>query len=286
MSIFFARLSHAFVALIAALSTSCTVLFFANSNEENLVCGPDDGSARCLDDFVCVEASDGVERCVKAGFKQEGEVCVASGECADEGVCADVFGGRCGDDIAPEHVMDCALRDLADTGLRCRRPCNDDFTCGADLRCFDLGIEELPPFCQEGTCSSDSDCLANNTRGLCIEEGLNGGRSGLCRVQCNPVDCFDLGSDCTCVAGQACASPPDEGAVSARAICTVPGTFGQGLTCDVLNGCLAGFTCAPVENVGGVCAQWCLASGGGAPACDSGACQGVDATDPTIGICQ
>lgn len=271
------------VAALVLLSSSCTILYVLNSSEENLACGPDDGNPRCLDGFVCTAGVDGLERCVKAAFKNEGESCIDSGECVDGGVCADIYADRCGDDIAPEHILDCALRDLGDGGLRCRRTCKDDFTCGADLRCFDLGSFQIPPFCQKGTCATDSDCLANNTRGFCIEEALNGGRSGLCRVECDPLRCFDLGADCTCVEGQTCASPPDDGAVSSRAICTVPGTFGQGISCDVVNGCLAGFTCAPIEDTGTVCLQWCDAAGGGPPACDVGFCQNVDGD---VGICR
>jgi hypothetical protein len=268
--------------LVVLVSSSCTILFFANSDVEGLDCGPADGNARCSDGFVCVEAADGNESCVKAGFKKEGEVCSDSGECADEGVCADVYAGRCGEDQAPEHVLDCLLKNANDGGLRCRRPCNDNFTCGGGQRCFDLGVVEIPPFCQEGTCATDGDCFANNTRGFCVEEGLNGGRSGLCRVQCDPLACFDLGEDCECVEGQTCASPPDDNAVSSRAICTVPGNFGQGTTCDVINGCALGLTCAPVVGVGNVCLQWCDASGAGAPACDQGGCSGVDGD---VGIC-
>ena len=264
-------------------SSSCTVLYFVNSSEDDLPCGPNDGNARCLPDFVCVEAVDGVERCVKAGFKQEGEACVDSGECADEGVCADVYAGRCGEDQLAEDVLDCALRNAADGGLRCRRKCNADSTCGADLRCFDLKVDELQPFCQEGTCATDGDCFANNQRGFCVDEGLNGGRSGLCRVLCDPLACFNLGDDCSCVDGLACASPPDDGAVSSRAICDDPGSIGQGFTCDASNGCLAGFTCAPIEGIGGVCLQWCDANGGGAPACDQGACQNVDGA---VSVCR
>ncbi|MDP2340937.1 MAG: hypothetical protein Q8O67_08270 [Deltaproteobacteria bacterium] len=269
-------------AIALALSSSCTALYFFNSSEEGLACGPDDGNARCSEGFVCVDVA-GDESCVKAGFKQEGEACVANGECADEGVCADVFAGRCGDDQEPEHVLDCALRNVADGGLRCRRPCNADFTCGEGLRCFDLGVDEIPPFCQEGTCATDGDCFSNSVRGFCVEEGLNGGRSGLCRVQCDPLACFDGGNDCDCVDGQACASPPDDGAVSSRAICTVPGTFGQNIGCDVINGCLTGFTCAPIQQTGNVCLQWCDATGVGPPACNEGVCQGVDGA---VGICR
>ena len=276
------------VVLLAVLSSSCSVLYLFNSSEENLPCGPADvnGTPRCLDGFVCIEATDGIERCVKAGFKEEGDSCIDSGECKDGGVCADVYSERCdGDVVLPEHELDCALRDQGDKGLRCRKPCNDQLLCGADQRCFD--VEGLPPFCEQGTCTTDNDCVAGINQGICIQEALNGGRSGLCRKVCDPIDCFDNNAaGCTCAADENCATPPDEsgGFATTRAVCLPAGVIGPNLTCDEANFCAAGSTC--VLSAGAVqCKQWCRSAGQGAPQCDTGSCADVAGNSGT-GICQ
>ena len=182
----------------------------------------------------------------------------------------------------PEHELDCALRDQADKGLRCRRPCSGDFLCGADLRCFD--VEGVGNFCQKGTCASDNDCVAGVDQGLCIQEGLNGGRSGLCRKTCDPLGCFG-GGVCSCALDENCATPPDDSFVSARAVCLPIGIIGVGLTCDAGNFCVEGATCADFGDFNS-CVQWCRVGGGGAPACDVGNCSGVDASAPLLGVCQ
>jgi hypothetical protein len=283
------------LALTATLVTTtllttagCTALYLFNASEENLPCGPEDanGTPRCLDGFVCVEADDGIERCLKAGFKEEGAACIDSGECKDGAVCADVYAERCdGDVVASEFKIDCALRDQGDRGLRCRRACKDDFTCGADLRCFE--VEGLPPFCQKGTCASDNDCVGAGTQGLCIQEALNGGRSGLCREKCEPLDCFGGAGACPCDVGDNCATPPDEGVVSARAVCQPSGTITAGNTCDAANLCASGSTCASFGDFS-ACAEWCRVGGGGAPVCNNpgDGCVGVDNAEPALGICQ
>lgn len=271
---------------LTLLVGSCTALYAFNSSEENLPCGPDDanGSPRCKDGFVCVQADDGIERCLVAGFKEEGDACLDSGECKDGGICADIYAERCdGDVIAPEFELDCALRDSNDAGLRCRRPCKDDLTCGADLRCFDVG--GVGNFCQQGTCAGDNDCVAGVQSGLCIQEGLNGGRSGLCRKECDPLSCNGGAGVCPCADDENCATPPDDGFVSARAVCLPAGVIEAGFTCDAGNFCASGATCVPIGNVE-ACLQWCRVGGGGAPACDAGTCGGVDPVDAALGVCQ
>lgn len=275
--------SLAFVGVVGVVgvvgaTSACSVLYALNASEENLACGPDDGTPRCLDGFTCVPADDGVERCVKAGFKQLGEPCKASEECADDGVCADAWATRCDD---PSNRMNCALLDQGDLGLRCRARCTDDLPrCASDTRCFEDGDV---PFCQKGVCATDSDCVANGTGGLCVEEAQNGGRSGLCSPQCEPLRCFNGGEDCPCVAGESCATPADE-AVSSRAVCTPTGVIGEGLTCDPANPCAEGLTCAFLNTRVFVCLRWCAVAGG-APACNAGQCRGV-AGDPSLGTCQ
>lgn len=273
------------VLLLAVVSTGCTAIYFFNSDEENLICGPANvnGTPRCKDGFVCIEAADGFERCVKEGFKEEGEDCLDSGECKDGGVCADIYAERCdGDVILPEHELDCALRDQSDKGLRCRKPCSKDFLCGADQRCFD--VEGVGNFCQKGTCASDNDCVAGVNQGICIQEALNGGRSGLCRKTCDPLGCFG-GGVCPCADDENCTTPPDEAFVSARAVCLAAGAIGVGFTCDAANFCVDGATCASFGDFSS-CVQWCRVGGGGAPACDAGTCGGVDGSEPQLGVCQ
>jgi HAE1 family hydrophobic/amphiphilic exporter-1 len=62
------------------------------------------------------------------------------------------------------------------------------------------------------------------------------------------------------------------------------GVIDVGETCDSGNFCDFGGTCA---NFGAfsACAQWCRV-GGGAPACNAGACGGVDVGNENVGICQ
>lgn len=275
--------------LLAALSaSSCTFIYLFNSDEENLQCGPADvnGTPRCNDGFVCITAADGIERCVKAGFKNEGDACIDSGECKDGAVCADVYADRCdsSDGVPPEFELDCALRDQGDKGLRCRKACNDDFLCGENQRCFD--VEGLDLFCQKGTCSTDSDCVAGVNQGICIQEGLNGGRSGLCRKKCDPLGCFDnAAGGCPCADDENCATPPDETALSERAVCLPPGVILAGQTCDAANFCELGATCVPFDGGFSACIQWCRFGAGGAPACNGGTtCQDIGAG--ALGICQ
>jgi hypothetical protein len=268
-------------ALVVAATPACSVLYALNASEENLACGPDDGTPRCLDGYACVLADDGVQRCVKAGFKQTGEPCKTSEECADDGVCADAWAERCTD---PTHRMDCALLDDNDTGLRCRAPCKDTAPpCASGTRCFAGDGDGEIPFCQKAVCAGDTDCVADGVTGLCIEEALNGGRSGQCRPQCEPLRCFDGGDDCPCQTGESCASPPDE-VVSARAVCTPMGGIGEGLTCDAANPCADGLTCAPLNTNTSVCLRWCAVAGG-APSCNAGVCRSV-AGNPSLGLCQ
>jgi hypothetical protein len=262
-------------------TAACTVLFALNSDEENLPCGPDNGAPRCLEDYTCVVADDGVERCVKAGFKEVGEPCRSNAECADDGVCADAWATRCDD---PTHRMNCALLDEDDRGLRCRARCADTIPrCASDTRCFAGPDDGDIPFCQKGVCASDSDCVVGGTGGLCIEEAFNGGSSGLCSPQCAPLRCFDGGDDCPCLADESCATPADE-AVTNRAVCTPTGAIGEGLTCDAGNPCANGLTCALLSDSSTVCLRWC-AVGGGAPACSAGICGSV-VGDPALGLCQ
>jgi hypothetical protein len=270
-------------ALVAAVAATpaCSVLYAFNANEENLACGPDNGTPRCLDGYTCVLAGDDVERCVKAGFKALGERCTVSEECADDGVCADAWATSCDD---PAHRMDCALLDDNDTGPRCRARCKDTIPrCASDTRCFEGGDLGDVPFCQKGVCAGDTDCVADGIAGLCIEEAFNGGRSGLCSPLCSPLRCFDRGEDCPCLADESCAGPVDE-TVSARAVCTPTGGIGEGLTCDAANPCANGLTCAPLNTGTSICLRWCAVAGG-APECNSGVCNGV-AGDPTLGVCQ
>jgi hypothetical protein len=268
-------------AIVLATAAACTVLYAWNSDEENLACGPDDGSPRCLQGYTCVPADDGIERCVKAGFKTLGEPCRASTECADDGICADAWATRCDD---PTHRMSCALLDENDRGLRCRAPCKNALpACASGTRCFDGPDDGDVPFCQQGACAADSDCVGGGEAGLCLEEAFSGGRSGLCSPVCAPLRCFDRGEDCPCLPTESCATPVDEG-VSNRAVCTPTGVIGENQTCDDANPCADGLTCVLLSNNVHVCQRWC-AVGGGAPACTSGVCNGVPG-DPFLGLCQ
>jgi hypothetical protein len=280
-------LSRTFGGLLALLLvlllplSSCSVLYALSSSEENLPCGADDGTPRCLDGFTCVLADDDVERCVKAAFQKLGESCRTSAECADDGVCADAWATRCDD---PVHRINCAQVDDDDLGLRCRARCEDELPrCASDTRCF-AGVDDGDvPFCQRGVCGSDSDCVAGGAPGICLEEAFNGGRSGLCSPQCEPLRCSDGGDDCPCLAGESCVTPIDE-ALSARAVCLPTGAIAEGLTCDAGNPCADGLTCAPLSSGVSVCLRWCAVAGG-APACAQGVCNGV-AGNPQLGVCQ
>jgi hypothetical protein len=273
-----------FLAWLAFSTSACSVLYAVNADEENLLCGPDDGTPRCLDGFACVKADDDLERCVRAGFKEVGDDCVVSEECVDGAVCADAWATRCPQ--GADDSLDCALVDASDRGLKCRAPCDArDFTCPSGTRCFAGENDGDVPFCQQGTCAADSDCVAGGVGGLCIEEALSGGRSGLCRVQCEPLRCFEGGPGCPCLPDENCAGPVDE-TVSARAVCSAAGVIGEGLTCNAANPCEPGLTCVLRSDGLQVCLRWCAVAGG-APACGGNLvnCTGV-VGDPSLGICQ
>jgi hypothetical protein len=257
------------------------VLYLVNSDPEGLACGPEDGTPRCLEGFACVKGDDALERCVRAGFKGIGEECNVTEECSEDAVCADAWATRCPEGASTS--MDCALVDAADRGLRCRKLCNEqNLSCGIGTRCF-AGVDDgEKPFCQQGTCATDSDCVAAGLEGLCIEETLGGGRSGLCRVRCEPLRCADRGEDCPCRADESCATPVDE-VVTGRGVCSATGVLGEGVLCDAANPCDDGLTCALRSDGLQVCLRWCLV-GGGAPACGIG--QGCASVDGALGLCQ
>lgn len=279
--------SLAVIALVvtAAATSSCTILFATTSSEENLPCGPVNGDEpRCLADYTCVTAADGIDRCVRAGFKAVGDACVASTECADGGICGDGYANLC---PAGSTDPNCARLANADTGLRCRAPCDDanGFTCESGSRCF--FNEGNINFCQVGICASDSDCSGDGVEGICVGEILNGGRSGLCAPACDPLRCFDrdIAGNCPCADDEACATPPDETGPSAHNICTAVGDLSAPAQCDVVENCIDGDTCVQRGDVF-LCVQWCRV-GGGAPSCPGGInCVGVDPAQNTLGICQ
>lgn len=267
---------------ISVLSSGCTALYFFNASEENLPCGPDDanGSPRCKDGFVCVKTDDEIDRCVKEAFKEQGEECLDPLECKAEGsACADAYAVLC---PAGTSDISCALVDTANTGLRCRTPCDRGSDCADDEHCFLFGDE--PGFCQKGTCTTDNDCVAGLQQGRCVSERGNG-RNGLCQLSCDPLDCNTPGRVCACAADQNCTQPADESDASAAAVCDQIGVIAAPLTCDVLNPCESGATCTELDGADVfVCAQWCRVAGG-APACDTGRCNAVPG-DPELGICQ
>lgn len=260
--------------ILLGLSGACTILYATGSDEENLVCGPE-GGPRCLEGFACVEQDDGVERCVRAGFKEVGDDCNDTAECVAGAICADAYASLCGNDTSD---INCSNLEGSDTGFKCRAACDDVGGCGDGTRCF--FFDGIAPFCQAGTCATDSDCTRGGVDNLCITE--SSGRDGLCAIKCDPLGCHD-GSACTCALDQACATPVDE-AVSARAVCGEIGVINPGEVCDVLNPCVDGASCVVTTAGFSQCVQWCRV-GGGAPACDNGLCQGIDASDPDLGIC-
>ncbi len=260
--------------VVAAMSVGCTLVYFTTSDPEGLLCGPE-GGPRCEDGFACVLANDGKERCARAGFKDVGEECVDSAECKDGGICADAYAEGCPDGSSD---INCQKSVASDPGLRCRAPCDEDTFACDNARCF--FFEGVEPFCQKGTCATDSDCEGGADPAICVDE--SGGRSGLCQLSCDPIACFD--GDCPCLDGDACAMPADEFVVSTRNVCTQAGTLVAGDTCNVLNPCAVGHSCVFRNDGTAVCVQWCRV-GGGAPSCNAGVCQNV-AGGAELGICQ
>jgi hypothetical protein len=186
--------------------------------------------------------------------------------------------------------MSCALVNEADRGLRCRPTCNpgDLNPCGNNARCFAFDGQDA--FCQEGTCSADSDCVVQGLAGLCIGLVPNTvGRTGVCLERCDPLVCAQAGTcDCTGLDGQRdeqfhCATPPGE-AISGRAVCTEVGVRGEGESCDFGGDlCGRGLTCAPLQDNTFGCVRWCRV-GGGNPGCLAlPNCQQVVGE---LGICQ
>jgi hypothetical protein len=268
--------------LVAVLLTTlsvgaCTILYATTSSPENLLCGPV-GGPRCDEGFACVRNASDEERCVRAGFKAVGEACGDSAECADGGVCADAYAELCPDDSTD---INCDRTANSDTGLRCRAACDESFSCGNndDDRCF--FFEGIDPFCQKGTCATDSDCEGAAVPAFCV--GERNGLSGFCSVACDPLGCFD-NSSCTCTDTEACAMPVDEFVVSTRNVCGPIGVIEAPNQCDVLNPCVDGSSCVFRNDGSAVCVQWCRV-GGGAPGCEGGVCQNVVQGSP-LGICQ
>lgn len=275
----------AVVVVVTAAASGCTIIYATTSSEENLLCGPVNGDEpRCLDGYTCVTAADDVDRCVRAAFKKVGEPCAASEECVDDGICGDGYATLC---PAGSTDLNCSRLANADTGLRCRAPCDDanGFACDSGDRCFfnDDNIN----FCQVGICASDSDCSGDGVVGVCVGEIQNGGRSGLCAAGCGPLACFDrdIAGNCPCVDGEACATPPDETGASAHNICTAAGPNVAGDQCDVIDNCVDGDTCVQRTSNDFLCVQWCRV-GGGAPVCSAGTCIDIDPREPALGICQ
>jgi hypothetical protein len=272
-------------ALALAASASCSILYLTSSSEENLPCGADLEQPRCLDGYACVVAADDVERCVRANFKEVGEECVSSDECKDGGICGDAYAELC---PTGSTDLNCSRLGNADTGLRCRAPCDDanNFACDAGSRCFFPLDEEDEPFCQVGICATDSDCSGDGEVGVCVGEAVSGGRSGLCAQACEPLACFDrnVGGACPCASSESCSTPPDEGNPTDHNICQATGTIRSKETCNAVETCVDGNTCLLLNTSTQVCLQWCNVNGG-APTCPNGdLCQGVSLSS-NLGIC-
>jgi hypothetical protein len=280
------RLSLLVVVGVLAASAGCSILYLTSSSEENLPCGTDLEKPRCLDGYACVVAADDIERCVRANFKEVGETCVSSDECKDGGVCADAY-----TDLCPTGSTDlnCSRLANADTGLRCRAPCDDanNFACAAGTRCFFPSDDEVAPFCQVGICATDSDCSANGEVGVCVGEALSGGTSGLCAQACEPLPCFDRSvgaGGCPCASSESCSTPPDEANPTDHNICQATGVIRSQETCNAVNTCVDNNTCVLLTTGTQVCQQWCNVNGG-APTCPNGGlCQGVSPSS-NLGIC-
>jgi hypothetical protein len=286
----FSLMAFAAAALVVllALVGGCSALWLFGSDEEGLLCGPDDGNPRCLDGFVCARGTDDVERCVRAGFKEEGASCSLPAECSSGLTCADAYAALCPAGL--DDDMGCGLVDEQDRGLRCRRICNpaDRSTCGNNARCF--AFEGQEAFCQQGTCATSSDCILGGLIGLCIDAAPNTtGRTGLCLERCDPLACAQAGT-CDCVGRDGarddafgCVTPPGE-AISNRFVCQEVGSVSEGGACDFGgNLCARGLTCAPLVDGSFGCVRWCRV-GGGNPGClEFPNCQAVT---NEVGICQ
>lgn len=280
-----ARFAVASTLALAALSLSsaCTILFALGSGDDGAFCAPAtaDNQPRCKDDFVCVP-DDGVERCVPARFLEEGEECIDDLQCI-AGFCGDGYEAFCdGEVVLPERAFDCAIRNrLGDKTKRCHASCVVD-QCPSGQRCFPEGDERA--FCQEATCTNDNDCVDGVVPGICVDEGTNGGKSGLCRAACDPLGCNDnnTSTPCTCGDGLNCTTPPEGEFISPRAVCEAAGVIPAGSICSAGDPCEAGSSCAvrAGDNLE-VCVQWCRA-GGGAPACNVGSCTQIEGN---LGFC-
>lgn len=279
-----ARLLPVVAAL--ALGGGCTVLFAVGSGDEGALCAED--APRCKDGFVCVDVGDDGERCLSAGFLKDGDPCLDDGQC-ESGLCGDGYEALCdGAAVEPQRVLDCAIRArTGDATKRCRRDCTVEL-CPTGFHCFAESATRA--FCQESTCASDSDCVDGAVTGLCVDEGVVGGKSGLCRTTCNPIACLDNdnGTPCTCAEGLACMTPLEGEDVSGRAVCDIPGVLAEGEACGVVDvgaafaTCDAGLTCAALPGANTlVCQRWCQAVG--APSCNVGAsCSVIE----DVGVCR
>ncbi len=285
---------------VCASTASCTFLYLFNSDPEGLPCdftNSDQGA--CLDGYVCVNVESGDPDnpdinpvCLKAGAKKKGEACARNEECDSDLTCNTRFaactGG--GDDFNCDLVSD------ADKNLACRTVCdpqNPTATCNADEACVDLG--DGAPFCQSGTCTSDSDCNVHNGSGFCIGEGNPPSKIGFCFEACNPLACSGgqcpdcKGVDGVVDASANCVPLLDEGlTTSNRTMCDIIGTTADFSACDPLGEpCQGGAFCNNLISTGPVCTPWCFFDGsdqGGSPGCSAPAlCNNIDGS--TIGFC-
>lgn len=262
------------LAAVAALSSSCTILYLLNEDPDGLPCEiDDDGITHCLKGYTCVDKNDGsTPLCRKAGALQVGQACDEDAQCDEDLVC-DTGYTSCADN--PDDP-NCSIVPSEQKDKACRLTCsvNDPDTCPADTLCFQNGDHE---FCQAGTCATDSDCQ-EGFQGLCVGETVLGGKTGFCFQRCDPLRCAGgVCADCTGLDGVAdpglnCIAVLDEG-LSARAMCDSVGDLQEGDTCDpVLDRCELGAFCNAAAGAAlgraPFCTRWCSFPSG-APACNS-----------------
>jgi hypothetical protein len=280
------------IALSSSLSSSCLVLYFLNEDPNQLPCDTsNDPHGQCLEGYVCVSADHGDGTapqllCVKAGFKTEGEPCAKTQECSSGLVCSTFYNDCAG--AAPDDI-NCNLISEADKGNTCRPTCDPaktTATCAIDERCFEVTGEN---FCQAGTCSSDSDCNTSTSDhpALCSGVESQGGKTGLCFLDCNPLNCTNgQCPDCVTLSGavdvnKQCLPSVDAQLGSLRIICDDIGTVADFQPCDGQNLCQFGSFCN-ITDQGNVCTPWCDLS---APACDNPHVCTQIANNSNIGFC-
>ncbi len=114
------------------------------------------------------------------------EICQNDDTCEPGSKCVEPIFENCQNDI------NCALhRTRGDLKAKCRKVCDLNIVpteCPSKQRCV-FHVDSKNGVCLNGLCDSDEDCGKNNTlTNKCLDK-INGPKSGICALRCDPLRC-------------------------------------------------------------------------------------------------